>query len=471
MFAILYPCPVNEFGTLRSFKTRSRGLARGLLGLGLLLVQYCALAWDGGRSSSGQAEMVVSPEPGWAQWRGPRRDGICVETGLRQSWPEGGPARLWKTSGLGSGYSAPILTGGRIYLAGDVGEDLVLFALDREGNRLWTATNGAAWKNPYPGARASCTSAEGRILHYNAHGRVACYDAGSGRELWAVNLQERFGSRKITWATSECVLVEGSRVFVTAGGTKALMAALDLKTGDTVWTTPSLVLGPSPSPSQQRVSEPAGECDPPSYSSPILFDLGGRRHLVGCSQRHVFGVDASTGELLWTRPLRTRYLVVAMTPVLIGAGIFVTAPDTEDARLYRIRDSQGEPGVEIEEAWRTKLDTCHGGVVLVGDALYGSWYRPGKGWACLDAKTGEVRYESNALAKGSVLYADNRLYVLSEEGEMALLRPTASSFDFQGRFRLVPERRNDVWTHPVIDGGRLYLRYHETLWCFDVRGK
>jgi outer membrane protein assembly factor BamB len=253
-----------------------------------------------------QAEMVTSPESGWPQWRGPRRDGICTETGLLQSWPDEGPELLWKVSGLGQGYSAPIVTGGRILLAGDVGDDLIVFALNLEGRRLWSATNGAAWKGPYPGARASCTFADGRIIHLNAYARLACFDASSGRELWFADLQQRFGSRKITWATSECVLVHNARVFVTAGGTRALMAALDLRTGGTVWTTPALTLGPSGSPSQQRVSEPVGEVDPPSYASPILFNLGGRRNIVGCSQRHVFGVNADSGHLLWTRPLQTR---------------------------------------------------------------------------------------------------------------------------------------------------------------------
>jgi outer membrane protein assembly factor BamB len=295
---------------------------------------------------------------------------------------------------------------------------------------------------------------------------VGCYDASSGREIWAVDLKERFGSRNITWATSECVLVDGSRVIVTAGGAKALMAALDLKNGDTVWTTPPLILGPSIAPSQERVSDPSGEADPPGYSSPILFELGGRRMIAGVSQRHVFGVGADTGQLLWTRPLRTRHFVVAMTPLLVGDSVFMTAPHTDDARLYRLLASAN--GVTTEEVWSTKLDTCHGGVILLRDALYGSWYGK-KGWACVDAKTGAVRYESNALAKGSVLYADNRLYVLSEEGEMALLEPTESAFEFRGRFRFVSERKTDAWTHPVILDGRLYLRHQDTLSCYDIR--
>ncbi len=410
--------------------------------------------------------LVASPEPDWPQWRGPRRDGICPETGLLPRWPEGGPPRLWQAGQLGRGYSSPVIVGGRLYLTGDVDDALHLFALDLEGRLVWRAQNGRAWRTPYPGARASVTYAGGRLYHLNAHGRVACLDAETGRELWAVELFERFGGQNITWALSENLLVDRGRVYVTAGGSRALVAALDARTGDTLWQSEPLHLGAGNPPAHERVSEPAGRADPPSYASPILIEWAGRRLLVGCSLRHVFGVDAETGALLWTRPLRTRYSVIALTPVLTPEGVFVTAPDTEDGGLFRLRRAGGQ--LYIERAWPARADTCHGGVVLVGDTLYGSWYRRDKGWYGLDARTGEVRHHLPDLAMGSMLYAEGRLYCLSQEGEMALLEPTASGLEYRGRFRLVSERVNDAWAHPVIHRGRLYLRYHETLHCYDV---
>jgi outer membrane protein assembly factor BamB len=411
---------------------------------------------------------VGSPEPGWPQWRGVWRDGISRETGLLQSWPEEGPPLVWVATGLGRGYSAPIITGGRIVLTGDEEDRLEIHALDLDGQRLWRTENGRSWKTPYPGARAAATYSEGRLYHLNAHGRLACLDAATGVEVWAFNVFERFGGRNLTWALSECLLVDGPRVIVTPGGTQALMAALDKQNGATIWTSEPLRLGPSPSPAHQRVAEPAGETDRASYSSPILVTLNGRRQIVQCSLRHAFGVDAESGRLLWTRPLPTRYQVIAATPVLVGDSILVTAPDTEDGGFLVRLTSQGD-AIRAETVWRTMLDTCHGGVVKVGDALYGSWYRSNKGWACLDPATGEVRYSLHDLAKGSVLWADQRLYCLSETGEMALLEPTADSFRYAGRFRLVEGRVNDAWAHPVILDGRLYLRHHETLSCYDVR--
>lgn len=443
-----------------------KGIALGMLTL-LAGATHVAPADTTRGQSEPPPRLVASTEPDWPQWRGPRRDGLCDETGLLPQWPPGGPPRLWQAGNLGRGYSAPVIVGERLYLTGDVDDELRIFALDLKGRLVWQAKNGRSWRTPYPGARASCTYAEGRLYHLNAHGRVACLDASTGRELWAVDLFDRFGGLNITWALSENLLVDGGRVYVTPGGTRALMAALDAQTGETLWTTEPLRLGASDPPRYDRVAEPAGEADSASYASPILVEWAGRRLLLGCSLRHVFGVDAATGALLWTQPLRTRYSVIAMTPVLAGDALFVTAPDTEDGGLFQLRRDGDQ--VYARRLWSTRADTCHGGVVLVGDALYGSWYRRGKGWYCADARTGEIRYQTGELAMGSVLYADGRLYCLSQEGEMALLEPASSGFVFRGRFRLVPERVSDAWAHPVIHRRRLYLRYHETLHCFDLR--
>jgi outer membrane protein assembly factor BamB len=209
--------------------------------------------------------LIASPEPDWPQWRGPRRDGISDEKGLLSSWPEGGPKLLWKIDGLGRGWSSPIIVGQRLYITGDVGDDLVVFAFDRNGNPLWQQKNGRAWKGPYPGARACCAFSQGQLYHMNAHGRVTCLNAASGKELWAVDTLERFSAKNITWALSECLLVDGPRVIVTPGGKKALMAALDKRDGRTVWTT-----------------KPLDE-DCASHCSPILFRYAGRRLITNCS--------------------------------------------------------------------------------------------------------------------------------------------------------------------------------------------
>jgi len=401
-------------------------------------------------TSSSADRLISSPEPGWPQWRGLRRDGISDEKYLLSSWPEGGPKLLWKIDGMGKGWSCPIIVGQRIYITGDVGADLVIFALNRrDGTVQWKVKNGRFWKNPYPGARACCVFSEGRLYNMNAHGRVVCLDAASGKELWAVNILERFDAKNITWALSECLLVDGRNLIVTPGGKKALMAALDKLDGRTIWTT-----------------EPLGD-DRTSHSSPILLRYAGRRLITSCSSAHGFGVDADTGKLLWTVPLKNPHGVNASTPIYGSGSVYYVTPYAEMGRAYRlVIDSET---ITAEHIWTSGLDTVTGAAVLVDGTLFAAGYRESKWWFGVDWQTGRTKYELKDFTTGAAIYADGRLYCLDEKGSAGLLKPGPDGLEIAGRFALVTEKVRDAWTHPVLHDGRLYLRYHDTLFCYDVK--
>jgi hypothetical protein len=393
--------------------------------------------------------LIASPEPGWPQWRGPRRDGISDEKGLLPSWPDDGPKLLWKIDGLDAGWSCPIIVDQRIYITGDVGDDLIIFALDRGGAVQWQVKNGRAWRESYPGARACCVFSEGRLYNMNAHGRVVCLDAASGRELWAVDILERFDAKNITWALSECLLVDGRNLIVTPGGKKALMAALDKFDGRTMWTT-----------------EPLGD-DRTSHSSPILFRYAGRRLITNCSSAHGIGVDADTGKLLWTVPLKNPHGVNTSTPVYGSGSVYYVTPYAEMGRAYRlVADGQT---VTAKHIWTSGLDTVTGCAVLVDGVLYSAGYRESKWWFGVDWQTGRTKCELKDFTTGSAIYADGRLYCLDEQGSVGLMKPGPDGLQVVGRFSLVAEKVRDAWTHPVLHDGRLYLRYHDTLFCYDVK--
>lgn len=395
------------------------------------------------------ASLVRSAAPDWPQWRGPQRDGVCAETGLLPSWPEDGPKRLWTASGLGNGYSSPIVVGDTIYITGDQGDDLVVSAWALDGSRRWRTLNGKAWNRSYPGARAACTYDDGKLYHLNAHGRLACLAAATGAEVWAVDTLKRFKAENIMWGICESVLVHGDRVFVTPAGEGGLMAALDKRSGATVWVTPPLP------------EERAG------YGSPILLAANGRQLVVNSGPRYAFAVDTQSGKLCWHVPQVDPKNTVTSTPVLAGAGDMLIC--TNSSREYGVLVGLRFDARRAEKAWVREVSISHGGLVCNGGALVGSSKRGEiKGWVAINPATGKAT-RTGDLPGGAAIYADKRFYCLSESGTMTLQELTGEGFKTAGRFAFATKR--DVWAHPVICKGKLYLRCHDELSCYDIRAK
>jgi outer membrane protein assembly factor BamB len=434
------------------------GATRRALAIILSTIFLACSTASASQSSRSEAHLIASSEPGWPQFRGPRRDGISDERGLLQAWPEAGPDKIWSTSNLGRGYSSPIIVNDRIYITGDVDAELHITALDLEGNPVWRATNGLAWIRPYPGARSTITYSAGRLYHQNARGRLVCLEAATGRELWSLNVLEQFKGGNITWGLSECLLVDDRAVYVTAGGRDALLVALDKYSGAILWQS-------------QPLLDTEGDRSPQSasYVSPILVQFGDRRLILGASVRHLYCANADTGDIYWTQRRPTTHSVIAMMPVLVNDAVFMTAPHGDPGRLYQLLPPSGPNApVGVRTLWETPLDTAQGGVVHVDGRLYGSFYPGRKGWGAVDAATGQVLYETSDFVKGAVLYADNRLYALCEDGWMLLLDPTDTHFDVQGRFQFANARERNAWAHPVIHQRRLYLRYQDIVHAFDI---
>lgn len=401
---------------------------------------------------------IASPEKDWPQWRGPRRDGISTETGLLKKWPADGPPVLWKAGDLGRGWSSPIIVGDALYITGDRAGEVNVFCLDLNGAVKWTAKNGAAWTTNYPGSRASCVYSEGVVYHMNAFGRVAAFDAKTGAELWKLDsVLRQFESKNINWGLSECLLIDGPRLIVSPGGPKAMLAAVDKKSGQTVWTS-----DPIPG-------------DSAAYASPALYKMGERRVLIGATSHHGYGIDADTGKQLWTVPVRNNWGATCCAPVVQGNTVFYAAPDGAPGTAYTI-DLTANP-VATTVLWKTHVEPLTGAGILKDGVLYTNGCKKSRALHALDWKTGASKYEllistpTNNHATCGLLWAEDRLYGLFENGIAALLRPTADKFEVDGQFKLADAPKSDAWAHPVLLNGRLYLRYHETLACYDVKEK
>jgi len=390
----------------------------------------------------------------WPQFHGPRRDNRSAETGLLKQWPANGPEPVWRADGLGHGYSAVAIADGLIYTTGDIGEDTVITALDLSGQPVWRQTNGPAYTGPQPGSRSTPTVAGGRLYHINGYGNLVCLDAKTGEPVWAVNFMERFAGREIQWGVAESPLVDGRNVICCPGGEDVFMAALDRDTGETRWTC-------------------TGVGDQHTYASPAVVDYGGLRQIVTMTAASAIGVAADTGRLLWQHPREAPYGVNCDTPLYHDGHLFLFTTWARGATKLRLV-VEGDD-CSVEEVWHTReLDNEHGGVMLVDGFLYGhaDGDHKHRHLACLDAETGETMWTSDELAgqaSAAVTFADGLLYVVTDRGEVGLVRPSPERLEILGRFQLPEGGMGPVWAYPVVCGGRLYLRHSEFLYVYDIR--
>jgi len=387
--------------------------------------------------------------PSWLRFHGPKHDNKSTDTGLLKEWSEGGPKLLWTAEGIGYGYSGVTIADGRIFTSGNIDDRSVVTALDAtDGHMLWQTPNGKAWKDPYPGTRGTPTIDGSRVYDESPLGELICLEAASGKKIWGRNILDDFEGENIRWALSESVLIDGSRVVCSPGG-KTCMVALNKQTGDVVWKAPSV-----------------GE--PPGYATPTLAEYQGLRMIITLSLKSMIGVNADTGDLLWQVKHESLFDENVLQPVYHDGNVFVSSLKTGSVKWKINVDGQK---ASVEEVWRSdEMDNHHDHVILLDGYLYGSTCIRNKGkWICLDWNTGEMKYAEKGVGKGTVTYADGMLYTLSERRAIGLVKPTPTAHEVVSRFELPARGKGPTWAHPVVCGGRLYLRHGDFLYVYDVK--
>ncbi|MHB1034722.1 MAG: PQQ-binding-like beta-propeller repeat protein [Pirellulales bacterium] len=397
---------------------------------------------------------LVVAQQGWPQFHGPRRDNKSEDMGLLKQWPEGGPKLLWRADGIGHGFASVAIGRDRIYTAGNLGDATVITALDLGGKQVWQAKNGSAYEKSYPGSRGTPTLDGNRLYHLSGEGDIVCLDVAAGKPLWSLNMGRRFGGRVTMWGLAESLLVDGDRLICSPGGKEIAMAAVDKQTGRTIWTC-------------------RGAGDPPGYASPILVEYAGLRQFITMTAQSVIGVAADSGKLLWRYEREAPFDVNAATPVYHDGCVAVFTTWGRGATLLRLK-VRGQ-ACDVERVWHsTDMDSEHGGVVLVDGFIYGhaDGNHQKRHWACVDWATGKTQYLVDAFPgrTGAITFADGMLYLVGEERDVALQRPSPAGFEVVSRFTLPKGGEGPVWAHPVVCGGRLYIRHGGVLYAYDVRG-
>lgn len=393
------------------------------------------------------------PAADWPAFRGADRTDVSTETGLLKEWPEGGPKKIWTSDRGGLGYSGFSIVGGTLYTMGSRDGNEFLVALDAAtGKEKWTATVGPLLTNGWGDGPRGTPSVDGdRVYAMGGKGDLVCANAATGAVLWKASMSA-FGGSVPGWGFTESVLVDGDKVVCTPGGPQGTLLALDKMTGNKVWQS-------------------EGWDDPAQYASPIAADHGGVRQYIQLTMKHVGGVDAKTGKPLWLSPWGGRTAVIP-TPIFREGKVYISSGYGVGCKLVDLGSSNSPVDV-----WENQnMTNHHGGVILVGDHLYGFSDKDRGNWVCQDWKTGEVKWSSKNLGKGAIHCADGMLYLLEENsGTVCLIKASPEGWSEHGRFKLEPQttQRNPkgrIWTHPVVSGGRLYLRDQELISCYDVKG-
>jgi outer membrane protein assembly factor BamB len=391
----------------------------------------------------------AAPDTDWAQWRGPNRDGVSAETGLLQQWPASGPAVAWTATGLGRGYGSPAVRGDRLFVQGTIGTSSAVFALRRsDGKQLWVRALGKTLDQDKGGGPRGTPTVDGDLLYaLTEAGDLACLRAADGSVVWTRNLLADFGGSNPEWLISESPLVDGPRLIVTPGGRGAGMAALDKVTGKTVWTTTDL-------------------SDPAAYSSVVPMDVQGVRIYVTLTSQAAVGVRAADGAVQWRHTKAANRTANITTPVVFGDKVFVTTAYNTGGALLQLRAEAGS--VKADEVYFTRdMMNHHGGVVLVDGHLYGF---SNSILTCMEAATGAVKWKDRSVGKGAVTYADGRLYVLGETNTVGLVDASPAAYTERGRFSIA-DQGWPSWAHPVVAGGRLFIRTQGVLASYVIAAK
>jgi len=412
---------------------------------------------SGSMSFAGDAEKSKAD---WPQWRGPHRDGVAEEKGLLQKWGTKGPPLAWKTSGLGSGFASVAVADGKIFTMGKRNNVFLIARDGDDGHELWaTQVGGGGGDDP-----SSTPTVDGdRVYAVGPAGDLICVQTADGKELWHKSFTRDFGGSVPNWKFCESPLIDGDKVICTPGGGDATLVALDKKTGEVIW----------------KCAVPGGPGSGAGYSSVVISEGAGVKQYVqmmgagtGC-----IGVAAQDGKFLWKYPRVANSTATIPTPIVHDDYVFCSSGYGTGSALLKL--SRSGDGVKAEEVYflnQNQLQNHHGGLVLVGDCVYGGQGHNNGFPICVDLKTGKIKWGGKQRGPGSgsaaVVYADKQLYFRYQDGLMALIQASPKGYKLSGTFKIppVPDAR-ESWSHPVVAGGKLYLREQSQLFVYKVAAK
>jgi outer membrane protein assembly factor BamB len=385
----------------------------------------------------------------WPRWLGPRGDGISKETGLAEKWSGNGPKKLWDRK-VGTGHSSPVAVDGKVYLFHLAGNQDALTCFDAEtGKVIWNQTYKGGWTGAYKGTRATPTieKDDNRIYTYGGAGHLVCRELDSGKPVWALDVLKSTGTHPLQWGQASSPLVVGDLVFVQAGEGGPVAVAVDKRSGRLAW--------------QAQAREKGG------YAHIIQIDAGNEPLLVVFGGTAVYGIDPTNGRTLWREEWRTSYDVNAATPIYHDGHLFVSSEYNHGCMMLRL------DGRRARKLWEKKDILCKfqppifdGGHLYANSAGTLKCMRWPDGRIVWQAKDRDLRLGPGG---SMVRVGGDRLITLSEQGKLSLVRADPSGVKILAQEQVFDG--SEIWSTPLLYGGKLYVKGGDELVCLDVSAK
>jgi outer membrane protein assembly factor BamB len=392
--------------------------------------------------------ICVNAEAGdWPQFLGPTRNGISTETGLATSWPKDGPRVVWQRE-VGPGWSGPVVAGGRLILFHRRSDEEVVECLDAaNGKEQWKFEYPTGYVDDFgfdPGPRATPLIAGKHVYTLGAEGQMHCLELATGKKVWQRALAGDYQAAKGFFGVATSPVLEGDLLLVNVGGKDAGIVALNKNTGKEVW----------------RATKDAA-----SYSSPVVATIHGDRRALFLTREGIVALDPANGKVLFTKRWRSRNnaSVNAATPIVVGNEAFFSASYETGAILLAAR------GQGFEEIWSNddSMSNHYGTSVYKDGHLYGFHGRQERkaSLRCVEWKTGKVQWTKERFGCGSIIIADGSLIILSEDGDLVLVKATPESYQEKSRATVLGSAcRAQI----ALANGRLYARDTRKLVCLEL---
>ena len=378
------------------------------------------------------------------EWRYDRTGVYSNESGLLKSWPANGPQLLWHFEGLGRGFTSVTIDREQLFITGEHDERGYLYVLDLDGKLKHKIEYGREFVNSYPGTRNAVIPNDGKLYILTGVMELFCYDMQTLNLLWKKNYAQDFGAENTRHGWHGTPLIIGEKLIIAPGSKQHNVVALNKTTGELIWS-----------------SEGAGVMS--GYGSPIFLSNQQIPQAVFMMSDFILGIDVSNGKVIWSFPHTNRMREHPNTPVYSNNMLFVMSAYGKGSTMLRLTNG----GRNVEKVWElTEIGHTTGHTMKFGDYIYGPGDRAN--WYCVDWQSGKIMYSASTLAVGNIISADGMLYIYSNKGEVALVKPNHQKLEIVSMFPITLGT-GEHWAHPVIHNGIMYVRHGDALMAYHIK--